>query len=130
VSGLARFAQSGFRLFAFSMGRRDDLDALLAHAGIARHFEGVVSLQVPQLYKPAPAAYEYFLRETGAAAAEAWLVSGNPFDVLGAVGAGIHGAWVKRSPDVVLDPWELAPTLIAEDLPLLCGALEARFDAR
>jgi 2-haloacid dehalogenase len=128
--GLARFARSGFRQFAFSMGRRDDLDALLDHAGIARHFEGVVSLQTPQLYKPNPRAYAYFLAETGAAAADAWLVSGNPFDVLGAVGAGINGAWVKRSPDAVLDPWELAPTLVADDLPALCDALRAVGRAR
>jgi 2-haloacid dehalogenase len=94
--------------------------------GIAHHFAGVVSLQAPRLYKPGPAAYEYFLRETGITAADAWLVSGNPFDVLGAVGAGINGAWVKRSPDAVLDPWEIAPTLVAEDLPALCDALRAR----
>lgn len=128
--GLEGLQAAGFRLYAFSMGRRDDLDALLAHAGLAGHFAGVVSLQAPRLYKPGPAAYAYFLRETGTAAADAWLVSGNPFDVLGAVGAGINGAWVKRSPDAVLDPWEIAPTVIAEDLPSLADALRARCFAR
>ena len=44
------------------------------------------------------------------------MISGNPFDVLGAVGAGPNGAWVKRTPDAVLDPWDIAPTLIASDL--------------
>jgi 2-haloacid dehalogenase len=98
------------------MGRRGDVEALLAHAGIARFFSGVVSLEAPRLYKPSPAAYAYFLAETGAKASDAWVISGNPFDVLGAVGAGLNGAWVKRSPDAALDPWDLAPTLTAASL--------------
>lgn len=52
-----------------------------------------------------------------------YLPSGNPFDVIGAVSAGMSGAWVKRSPDAVLDPWEIEPTLIVETLPALNDAL-------
>ena len=32
-----------------------------------------------------------------------WLVSSNGFDVIGAVGAGINGAWVRRSADALFD---------------------------
>jgi 2-haloacid dehalogenase len=124
--GLARFREAGFRLFAFSMGRRADVDALLAHAGIDGYFSGVVSLEAAQCYKPSPAAYAYFVAEAQTVAADAWLVSGNPFDVVGAIGAGLGGAWVKRSLNAVFDPWDIAPTVIAEDLSQLCDILGAR----
>ena len=124
--GLASLRQAGFRLFAFSMGRLDDVTALLNHAQLRDYFAGVISLEATQCYKPSPAAYAHFVEKTGTTPADAWLVSGNPFDVLGAVSAGICGAWVKRSPDAILDPWEIAPTVVAEDLPGLCAILIVR----
>lgn len=124
--GLERLARAGFRLYAFSMGRRNDVRDLLAHAGLGEYFAGLISLEDIGCYKPSPAAYAHFVEATGTSSADAWLVSGNPFDVLGAVSAGMCGAWVKRSPDAILDPWEIVPTLIAEDLPGLCDLLVAR----
>ncbi|MEP6656344.1 MAG: haloacid dehalogenase type II [Betaproteobacteria bacterium] len=124
--GLASLRQAGFRLFAFSMGRLDDVTALLSHAQLHDYFAGVISLEEMKCYKPSPAAYRHFVDTTGAAPADAWLVSGNPFDVLGAVSAGICGAWVKRSPEAISDPWEIAPTVVADDLPDLCEILVAR----
>ena len=124
--GLECLQQAGFCLYAFSMGRRNDVTTLLDHAELRDYFSGVVSLEGIKCYKPSAAAYRHFLEATGATPADAWLVSGNPFDVLGAVSAGICGAWVKRSPDAILDPWEIEPTVIAEDLPGLCGSLIAR----
>ncbi len=124
--GLASLREAGFRLFAFSMGREDDVTALLNHAQLRDYFVDVISLEGMKCYKPSPAAYRYFVEETGATSADAWLVSGNSFDVLGAVSASICGAWVKRSPDAIVDPWEIAPTAVAEDVPGLCEILLAR----
>ena len=124
--GLVALRQAGFRLFAFSMGRLDDVNALLHHAQLRDYFADVISLEQMKTYKPSPAAYRYFVERTATPPADAWLVSGNPFDVLGAVSAGISGAWVRRSPDAILDPWEILPTAIAEDLPGLCAILVAR----
>jgi hypothetical protein len=81
------------------MGRRDDVSVLIERAQLDDYFAGLVSLEDVKCYKPSPIAYAHFLETTGTAPADAWLVSGNPFDVLGAVSAGICGAWVKRSPD-------------------------------
>src|SRR5262249_30625971 len=41
--GLARAKQAGFRMFAFSNGATDAVEALLAHAGIRELFVDVVS---------------------------------------------------------------------------------------
>jgi 2-haloacid dehalogenase len=117
--GLAALAGLPLRLMAFSNGRRDDVEALLAHAGIRDRFEGVVSLLDIRTFKPDPAAYRHFREAAGGS--EAWLVSSNPFDVIGALAAGLKAAWVRRSAAAVFDPWDMEPTAIVGSLDELPG---------
>ena len=121
--GLAKLHSSGFRMFAFSMGKTTDVVGLLEHAGLIHFFRDIITLEDARCFKPSPAAYSYFMRMSGSIGSEAWLVSGNPFDVIGAVSAGMLGAWVKRSPDAIFDPWELQATVVAENLSMLNDAL-------
>ena len=114
--GLARVKKSGFRLFAFSNGSEDAVETLLKHAGIRDYFLGVVSVDGMKSYKPNPGVYSHFLRKAGASGTDAWLVSSNPFDVIGAISAGMRAAWVKRSPDALFDPWGIEPTLTVNSL--------------
>jgi 2-haloacid dehalogenase len=120
---LPRLKQSGIRMFAFSNGRAEDVRGLLANAGIEGHFEGVVSVDDIRSFKPNPAVYAHFLRQAGASGSDSWLVSGNPFDVIGALSAGLRGVWVKRSAGAVFDPWEIQPTVTISDLGELLDAL-------
>lgn len=113
---LPELQASGFRLFAFSNGRAEDVASLLTHAGIASCFVDVVSTDEVKSFKPNPGVYAHFLRRAGATGEQAWLISGNPFDVIGAVSAGMKGAWVKRSAKALFDPWEIQPTLTIEHL--------------
>ncbi len=114
--GLARAREAGFRLFAFSNGPRDAVDALLTQSGLRHHFIDVVSVDEVRSFKPDPAVYAHFLRRTAVRGAKAWLISGNPFDVLGALSAGLRAAWVKRTPEALFDPWGATPTLTVEGL--------------
>lgn len=114
--GLARARESGFRMFAFSNGSEDAVQTLLEHAGIRDYFMGVVSVDGMKSFKPNPGVYSHFLRKAGASGADAWLVSSNPFDVIGAVSAGMRAAWVRRSPDALFDPWGIEPTLTVNSL--------------
>jgi len=116
AEGLDRAKKAGFRLFAFSNGSAEAVETLLKHAGIRDNFIGVVSVDEMKSFKPNPAVYSHFLRRAGAVGANAWLISGNPFDVIGAISAGMRGAWVKRSPDAVFDPWGIEPTLTVNGL--------------
>jgi hypothetical protein len=59
---------------------------------------------------------KHLLHAVGAFPEDAWLVSGNPFDVIGAVSADLHGAWVKHSPHAVFDPREIEPTMVVDNL--------------
>ena len=130
AEGLQRLRARAFRMYAFSMGRTEDVTALLRRAHLAEYLDGVITLEDARLFKPSPAAYSLFVRAAGCAGSEAWVVSGNPFDVVGAVSAGLKGAWIKRSPDAVFDPWEVQATLTVEDLPALDEALRVIFGKR
>jgi 2-haloacid dehalogenase len=123
---LPRLESAGYRMYAFSNGAADAVEALLTTAGIRNFFRGVVSCEDLKSFKPNPAVYAHFLRQAGATGAEAWLVSGNPFDVIGAISAGMHGAWVKRSPEAIFDPWGIEPTVTVARLSELADAIGER----
>ncbi len=114
--GLTRLKRAGFRLFAFSNGAADALEVLLNNAGIRDLFLGVVSVDDIKSFKPNPAVYSHFLRKSESTGGNAWLISSNPFDVIGAISAGMNSAWVQRSPDAVFDPWGIEPTMTVNSL--------------
>lgn len=120
---LSNLAARDCRLFAFSNGAAEAVETLLSSAGIRDRFEGVVSCDDIRSFKPNPAVYAHFLRESGAGANEAWLISGNPFDVIGAISAGMRGAWVQRSPDAIFDPWGIEPTITIKSLGELADGI-------
>lgn len=115
--------EAGMRMFAFSNGTPEGVEGLLEHAGILSLFDGVVSVHEQRSYKPAPGVYAHFLRQARACGAESWLVSGNPFDVIGAISAGMSGAWVRRSDEAVFDPWGVEPTVTVSSLEGLLAAV-------
>jgi len=121
---LPELKRAGFRLFAFSNGKPEDVASLLENSGISSYFEDVVSTDEIKSFKPNPAVYAHFLRRTGATGKEAWLISGNPFDVIGAISAGMRGAWVKRSPQAIFDPWEIEPTITIGSLSELAEGID------
>lgn len=114
--GLARAREAGFRLFAFSNGRAETVGSLLDQAGLRDFFLDVVSVDEVRSFKPDPAVYAHFLSRAGVPGGAAWMISSNPFDVIGALSAGMHAAWVKRTPDALFDPWGLEPTLTVASL--------------
>jgi 2-haloacid dehalogenase len=124
-SSLGMLSSAGFSLYAFSNGAGSTVRALLDGAGIGTYFRDIVSVEDQRSFKPDPAVYRHFLRRAGVEAQAAWLVSGNSFDVIGAMSAGMRGIWVRRSPDVVFDPWGVEPTLSVAGLDEICSRLSA-----
>src|ERR1039457_127030 len=114
--GLSRAKKAGFRMFAFSNGSADAVETLLKNAGILDFFIDVVSVDEVKSYKPNPGVYCHFLRRAGALGATAWLISSNPFDVIGALSSGLRGAWVKRLPEAFFGPWGIEPTITVPSL--------------
>ena len=119
--GLQSLKESGHKLFAFSNGSADAISNLLINAKIIDSFDGIISVENVKIFKPSPLVYEYFNKETNSTKSDSWLISSNPFDVLGAISYGMRSAWVQRSPDSIFDPWGDKPTTIIKeitDLPL------------
>lgn len=113
---LNRLKDDGYNLYAFSNGSEEAVETLLVAAGIRKFFAGVVSVDDLKSYKPNPAVYCHFLRKSRTTGNEAWLISSNPFDVIGAISAGMKAAWLKRSEDAIFDPWGINPTITVRNL--------------
>ena len=119
AAGLAAAQNAGFLLFAFSNGSANAVDTLLRNADIRDAFIDIVSVDEIRSFKPDPAVYAHFLQRAGAPAENSWLVSSNPFDVIGALSHGMRAAWVKRSTGAIFDPWGIRPTIIVDGLETL-----------
>lgn len=113
---LEEFDAAEFELFALSNGSREAVETLLQSSGIADHFADIVSVEEVRTFKPDPAVYLHFLERARVAAENAWLISGNPFDVIGALATGMRSAWVRRSESAVFDPWGIEPTITVPGL--------------
>lgn len=79
-----------------------DAKAMLAGAGLDGYFEKIVSTQDPEILaakaaKPQRAMYELAARAMGVELSDCTYVSENLLEVLGAIGAGMHGV-VKKFP--------------------------------
>ena len=114
----------GARIFAFSNGSAKAVETLLQHAGIREYFEGVVSVEGVQTFKPNPEVYDHFVHKTNSQIEDCWLVSSNPFDVIGALNANWRTAWVHRNQQVQFDPWEVTPTVVVDSLNTLLPKIQ------
>ncbi|GAB3485976.1 haloacid dehalogenase type II [Azotobacter salinestris] len=122
-AGLQALAESGLRLNAFSNGSHEAVERLLQRAGIRDAFADVVSVEAVRSFKPAPEVYAHLVAVCGVPAERICLVSGNPFDVLGAAHAGLRTAWLRRDPGTQFDPWGVEPDITLESLDGLASRL-------
>ena len=72
---LSQLRSDGHALYAFSNGTADAVETLLRTAGIRELFDGVVSVDDRQTFKPNPDVYAHCLSSTASSASDAWLVS-------------------------------------------------------
>jgi 2-haloacid dehalogenase len=123
-TGLASLAKD-YELVAFSNGEKSSVEALLKNANILDYFTHLITADEIKTFKPSPRIYQHLLTRTNAVADNTWLISSNPFDVIGAKSQQLHGAWVKRSDSQAFDPWGIAPDLIIKQLDELKNKLES-----
>ena len=132
-------AKSKHYRYAFSNGSKEAVCEVLENCGLVSYFFDVVSVENKRLYKPAPEVYEYFsdcikpkfeplgvsiecVKHSELIKAKdlrtVWLVSFNPFDIIGARAAGWQAAWINRG-NVIFDKWaekEFQPTVTLNSL--------------
>ncbi|KAK4192249.1 hypothetical protein QBC35DRAFT_484696 [Podospora australis] len=85
------FSNGTYSMISASVNKSPDLNPSV--------FKGLLSIEDVEAYKPSRKAYEYILEQFGGKEERqnVWLVSSNPFDVIGAVGAGLKAVWVDRT---------------------------------
>lgn len=123
VPALDRLRDAGIRCAAFSNGTADAVSTLLTRAGVESHIDDVISADEVKRFKPDPAVYSHLRSRLETRPEHTWLVSSNPFDVIGATHAGLRSAWVRRSSDAPFDPWGGEPDITINGLEALAERL-------
>ncbi len=126
AGALDRFAAREFTIVACSNGTESAVRESLDHVGILPRFSKIVSVDSIRTFKPDPAVYEYLVSELRAPRETVWLISSNPFDVIGAKACGLRAAWVQRDPKRAFDPWEFEPDLVVQGRAELPDKLNSR----
>lgn len=116
LPALGRLQQTDCAKVAFSNGTSSQVSTILANAGVLPLLDRVISVEALQTYKPDPRLYQYLCESLGTQPEHTWLISSNPFDVIGAKRAGIRAAWVKRTAQALFDPWGVEPDLVVANL--------------
>lgn len=99
------------------------------HASVFKH---VVTVEEVKKFKPSPDVYRHLAEKVGKEKSregmkDMWLISGNPFDVVGARAMGMQAAWVDRQgngwSDGLVSGEAGTPTLMGVDLSEIVEAI-------
>ncbi len=116
VPGLARLREKGHTLAAFSNGPEAAVRTLMSNSGVLPQLHDVISVDDMKCFKPSPAVYQYLVSRTESTVDNCWMISSNPWDVIGGKAAGLKAVWVHRDPKKIFDPWGIEPDLVVKDL--------------
>lgn len=123
-------ALSDVECVIFSNGTRTMIENSVKNSTVLSKHRQVVSKLISvdhvQSFKPAPQVYKYLAHCVGKAdtLSRIWLVSGNPFDVVGARSAGISAVWVDRNRQGWQDKLGPEPSRIIHNLSELIDVIE------
>ena len=87
---------AGIRVFALSNGAAGSTKSLLDRAEMSELVDEVLSVDDVKLSKPRPEVYLYAVETAKVKPEEMMLVACHPWDVSGAIAAGLQGAYVGR----------------------------------
>lgn len=111
----------------FSNGTHEMVtNSVYSSADLSPHasaFKKIITVDEVKRFKPDPAVYYHLAEQFGKHRGDMgsmWLVSGNPFDIVGARAVGMQAAWVSRNGgawvDALVQDESLRPTVIVQDL--------------
>ena len=109
---LERLASAGFRIAALTNSPQDAAVSQLTSAGIAGHFDRIMSVAPIGKFKPAPEVYRMAAAELGVELAAMTMVAAHDWDIAGAMAVGCRGAYIMR-PGMVRNPLFPPPDIAA-----------------
>lgn len=120
---LARLAEAGISCVAFSNGSQEAVTRLLSAAGLRDRFEEIVSVDEVKRFKPDPSVYFHLRPEPRGRAGRYLAGLQQRLRRDRARHAGLHAAWVRRSPEAPFDPWGIEPDFTVAGLDALADRL-------
>lgn len=85
----------------FSNGTKEMVsNSVLRSQSLSPHaelFADLITVDAVRKFKPAPEVYEHLATSTKTKPENIWLITANPFDVVGATKCGIKAAWLDRN---------------------------------
>ncbi|KAF7883764.1 hypothetical protein EAF00_011076 [Botryotinia globosa] len=107
LTGLENLAKdSGTNAYVFSNGTSEMVSSSVHNSPELSKFKDLfnelITVEDVEYYKPHPKVYEHLVKKVRGGVEkndceDVWLVSGNPFDIVGARHAGLMTCWVDRS---------------------------------
>lgn len=122
--GVMAVREAGYRVVALTNGSAETAAAVLDRGGISGALEEVLSVSEVQRWKPAPEPYRFAAERCRVSVEDMLLAAVHPWDVDGAMRAGLGAAWINRPGGPYPDPL-LAPELEVGDFGELARALSA-----
>jgi 2-haloacid dehalogenase len=119
---LRKLSAAGFRVVTLSNGSAEVAHDLLEREGLLDQVERLFSVEDQTAWKPAAAAYGYAAAQLNVGPWDMALAACHPWDVDGAIRAGLRAVWVNR--DGAAYPGTFtAPTATVTDLAQLVDVL-------
>jgi 2-haloacid dehalogenase len=96
IPGLALLRSKGLRAIVLSNGSSSMIPECLKRSGLGPFFDTWISTDDVRAYKPQARVYRHAADVVHRPITDIWLISSNPFDVVGAARAGMKTAWLNR----------------------------------
>lgn len=118
------FSNGTERMVTHAVMHCEDLQAIATTV-----FEGQVTADQVERFKPTRNNYNHLAEKVGKSPSqmnEIWLISGNPFDIVGARNVGMNAIWLDRAGKGWQDACvpELQPTAIVQSLEQIVNVIQ------
>lgn len=124
VPALERLRRIGYRTVAFSNSSLDLVTSQISNAGLAAHYDAIVSVEETGSFKPDAKVYQFVAQKVGRELNELRLVATHDWDTHGAMTAGMLAAYIDRT-GAPYHPLFRKPTVYASELGDVVEAIMA-----
>jgi len=93
---LKKLKEAGFRLYTFTNSAAPVIESQVKHAGIEKYFDGRLTTEGLNLYKPHTRSYHWVANQVGVPIGNCMLLAAHGWDVTGATLAGMRAAFMQR----------------------------------
>ena len=96
IAGLKKFKDSGIKLVTLTNSSDAGIASQLKNAKLTEYFDGALTVQELQIFKPDLRVYEWALKQMNVEAGDAMLIAAHGWDVAGAAKAGMQTGFIER----------------------------------